>query len=117
MQFRKTTIASDVNILASDDYTAIPLKIAAPTGDNAPTTVLAGTPITAAGVGVAAGTNAIGILLHDVDTAVDPNGAVVVAGVINYTKIVAHASVSATAATLHTAIPAIYFRSDVGTNT
>lgn len=116
MQVKKTNINPDVNILATDEFTAIPIKVATPSGEGASPIVKAGTPITAAGVGILAGTNAIGILLHDVDTSVNPNGALVVAGVIDYTKIVAHASVTATAAELKTAIPTLVFRSNIGTN-
>lgn len=116
MKFQDTSIGSGVEILATDEFTAIPIKVATPSGEGASPIVKAGTPLTAAGAAALNGTNAVGILLYDVDTTANPNAAMVVAGVIDYQKIVSHAEVTATAATLHTAIPAIVFRTDIGVN-
>lgn len=108
MKFDEKTIAGGVEILAADDFKAVPITLAATTG-----TIYAGTPLNASGEDVLAGTSAVGILLYDAEPAKNPNVAMVVEGVIDYNKIVAHASVTATAAALHTLIPAIYFREDI----
>ena len=106
-----TTINGTVEILASKDFQAIPIKVAAPqTG----TVVKAGTPLTAAGASTT-GANAVGILLYDVDTAVNPNAAAVVHGIINSTKAQAHSGVTYASA-LYTALPGITFRTNIGVN-
>ena len=69
MKFTHASVAGNVEILAADVFTAVPVKIAETD------VVLAGTPITAAGMKDTAGTNAMGILLYDVDPAANPNGA------------------------------------------
>lgn len=105
-----TTNVSMVEILAADDFVAIPIKVTE-TG-----TVLAGTPLTAAGKKIADGTGAAGILLYDVDTEANPNGAIVVQGVINQRKAEAHAGVTYSASALKTAVPGIVLRNNVGVN-
>ena len=69
-----------VTILASDDYQAVPLKIDE-TG-----TVKAGMPIKNDGKKSVDGSDAIGILLYDVDVDANPNGSVVVDGIIDWKK-------------------------------
>ena len=69
-----------IEILASNDFQAVPLKI------DESETVKAGMPITNAGKKAPTGENAIGILLYDVDPTRNPNGAVVVDGIINWPK-------------------------------
>lgn len=110
MKLTKNDIGSNVEILAADEFTAIPIKCVGSS------VLKAGTPVTAAGAAALNGSSAIGILLYDVDPAVDPNGAAVVQGVVDYTKAKANAGITATASTLQSAIPAIYFRTDIGTN-
>ena len=110
MKLTKNDIGSNVEILAADEFTAIPIKCVGSS------VLKAGTPVTAAGAAALDGSSAIGILLYDVDPAVNPNGAAVVAGVVDYTKAKANAGITATAATLQAAIPAIYFRTDIGVN-
>lgn len=115
MIFNETPIAGGVEILASKDFQAIPVKVATPSGEGVTTTVVkAGTPLTAAGASTT-GTGAVGVLLYDVDTAVNPNGAAVVHGIIDATKAQAHSGVTYAAA-LYTALPGVVFRTNIGVN-
>ncbi len=109
-----TTVAGGVEILASKDFQAIPAKVTVAT-DAESTVVKAGTPITAQGASTT-GAGAIGVLLYDVDTAVNPNGAAVVQGIIDAAKAQAHSGVSYTDA-LYSALPGIVFRTNIGVNT
>lgn len=106
-----TTVAGTVEILASKDFQAIPIKVAAPESG---TVVKAGTPLTAAGASTT-GSGAVGILLYDVDTAVNPNGAAVVIGIIDKTKAQTHSGVTYAAA-LATALPGVVMRDNIGVN-
>ena len=117
-----TTVAGTVEILASKDFQAIPIKVAVPgstvDGTFVPAddpVVKAGTPLTAAGASTT-GSGAVGILLYDVDTAANPNGAAVVQGIIDATKAQAHSGVTY-ASGLYTALPGIVFRTNIGVNT
>ena len=89
MQMRTTVIGGGIEILASKDYQAIPIKVATP-GEG--TVVKAGSPLTYQGA-VTTAANATGILLYDVDTAVNPNGALVVQGIIDSKKAQDHSGV------------------------
>lgn len=111
MKYAKTVLGGTVEILASKDFQAIPVKVAAP---GSGTVVKAGTPLTAAGESTT-GSGAIGVLLYDVDTAANPNGAAVVAGIIDATKAQAYSGVSYVDA-LYSALPAITFRTNIGVN-
>lgn len=111
MVFDVTTIAGNVEILASKDFQAIPVKVATP---GSGTVVKAGTPLTSAGASTT-GSGAIGILLYDVDTAVNPNGAAVVQGIIDSAKAQAHSGVTYVSA-LYSALPGIVFRTNIGVN-
>ena len=108
MKFAKTTIGGSVEILACTNPVSIPICVAAP-GEG--TIVKAGTPLTAAGESTT-GSGAIGILLYDVDTAANPNGAALVQGIIDSTKAQAHSGVSYQAA-LYEALPGIVFRTNI----
>ena len=115
MKYSETTIAGDVEILASNDFQAIPIKVATPSGEGVTTTVVkAGTPLTSAGASTT-GSGAVGILLYDVDTAVNPNAAIVVDGIIDSTKAQAHSGVTYVSA-LYSALPNIIFRTNIGVN-
>ena len=114
MVFDVTTVAGTVEILASKDFQAIPIKVATPSGEGAGTVVKAGTPLTAAGASTT-GSGAVGILLYDVDTAANPNGAAVVQGIIDATKAQAHSGVTY-APGLYTALPGVVFRTNIGVN-
>jgi len=109
MNFAKTTYGGTVEILASKDFQAIPIEVAAP---NSGTVVKAGTPLTAAGESTT-GSGAVGVLLYDVDTAKNPNGAAVVQGIIDATKAQAHSGVTYVSA-LYEALPGIVFRTNIG---
>ena len=108
MKFQKTTIGGSIEFLACTNPVSIPIKVATP-GEG--TIVKAGTPLTAAGESTT-GSGAIGILLYDVDTAANPNGAVVVQAVIDATKAQAHSGVSYVSA-LYSALPGIVFRTNI----
>ena len=114
MNFSKTTVTQGVEILASKDFQAIPIKVATPSGEGAGTVVKAGTPLTSAGASTT-GSGAVGILLYDVDTAANPNGSVVVQGIIDSTKAQTHSGVTYAAA-LATALPGIVLRTNIGVN-
>ena len=109
MNFSKTVYGGTVEILASNDYQAIPAKLATP---GSGTVVKAGTPINASGESTT-GSGAVGVLLYDVDTAKNPNGALVVQGIIDSTKAQEHSGVSYVSA-LYEALPGIVFRTNIG---
>ena len=109
MKFSETTIGGGIEILASKDFQAIPAKVATPESG---TVVKAGTPLTAAGAATT-GSGAVGVLLYDVDTAENPNGAIVVQGIIDATKAQAHSGVTYVSA-LYAALPGIVFRTNTG---
>ena len=109
MKYNTTSVGGGVEILASKDFQAIPVKVATP-GEG--TVVKAGTPLTAAGESTT-GSGAIGVLLYDVDTAENPNGAAVVQGIINATVAQSHSGVTYVSA-LYSALPGIVFRTNIG---
>lgn len=111
MKFTTTEIGGGVEILASKDYQSVPIKVAAPDGANT-TIVKAGTPLTEAGESTT-GSGAVGILLYDVNTADNPNGAIVVQGIIDAAKAQTHSGVSYVDA-LYSALPGIIFRTNIG---
>lgn len=112
MKFTETALDSGVEILAADDFTGIPICL---TGT---TVVKAGTPIDATGATVdMTGDGAAapaGILLYDVDPNVNPNGTIVVIGVIDKTKAEAHSGVTLDAETLKAAVPGLVLRDNTG---
>ena len=107
------TVAGTVEILASKDFQAIPITVEAPVGTET-TVVKAGTPLTNAGESTT-GSGAVGILLYDVDTSANPNGAIVVQGIIDAVKAQAHSGVTYVDA-LYAALPGIVFRTNIGVN-
>ena len=109
MKYNETTIGGGVEILASKDFQAIPVKVATP---GSGTVVKAGTPINAAGASTT-GSGAVGVLLYDVDTAENPNGAAVVQGIINAKVAQEHSGVTYVGA-LYEALPGIVFRTNIG---
>ena len=109
MNFAKTSYGGTIEILASKDYQAIPIKVATP---GSGTVVKAGTPLTADGESTT-GSGAVGILLYDVDTARNPNAAIVVQGIIDATKAQEHSAVTYVAA-LYEALPGVVFRTNCG---
>jgi hypothetical protein len=111
MKYSETSVGGGVEILASKDFQAIPVKVATP---GSGTVVKAGTPLTADGEATT-GSGAIGVLLYDVDTAENPNGAAVVQGIINAKVAQAHSAVTYVDA-LYSALPGIVFRTNIGVN-
>lgn len=123
MKFSKTAATSGVEILVglTDMHTLTPIKVAIPgttvDGTFVPAddpVVKAGTPLTSAGASTT-GSGAVGILLYDVNTAENPNGSIVQSGPIDATKAQAHSGVTYASA-LYTALPAVQFRTNIGTN-
>ena len=106
MNFAKTAYAGNIEILASKDFQAIPVKVAGSS------VLKAGTPVNASGESTT-GSGAIGILLYDVDPVKNPNAAAVVQGIIDATKAQAHSGVSYASA-LYEALPGIVFRTNIG---
>lgn len=111
MKFEKTLVGGTVEILASKDFQAIPITVATPASG---TVVKAGTPLNESGESTT-GEGAVGILLYDVDTAENPNGACVVIGIIDATKAQEHSGVTYADA-LYDALPAVIFRPNIGVN-
>ena len=110
MDYQKKPIGGSVEILAAAGYLSFPVRC------GAGGILKAGTPLTADGTAALDGSGAVGILLNDVDPTVNPNGSMVVSGVIDYAKAKANAGITATAEQLHSAIPGICFRTNIGTN-
>ena len=98
-------------ILATDAYQAVPIKVAAPEEGNI---VRAGTPLTSAGVATT-GENAVGILLYDVNTDENANAAIVVSGLINAVAAQAWSGVTYDVSALKAALPGIRVRTNVKT--
>lgn len=111
MKFSNTSVGATVEILASKDFEAIPVKVATPVSG---TIVKAGTPLNSSGQSTT-GSGAVCILLYDVDTAVNPNGAGLVEGIIDSTKAQSHSGVTYVSA-LYSALPKITFRTNIGYN-
>ena len=106
MKFTKTSVGGTVEILAADDFVAIPICV---------TEAAAVMPMTAAGKKVAATSyaTAVGMLLYDVDPTENPNGALLVQGVVDKKKIEDHASITLDETF---AVPGIILRDNIGVN-
>lgn len=107
MKLNCTPVGRRCEILASDDFQSVPVVIA---GSSA---VKAGIPVKADGTAVPAGTGAAGILLYDADPNVNPNAAMVVQGVVNWTRCRENGA-SAEASAMSAILPGIVFRENVG---
>lgn len=77
MKFKKTDVAGAVEILASNDFTAIPFTTT--------TAKKAGEKLTV--------DSRVGVVLYDVDPDENPNGSLLVAGVIDAVKANAHSGI------------------------
>ena len=111
MKYSDITVSGNVEILASKDFQAIPITVAAPQEGNI---VKAGTPLTEDGESTT-GSGAVGILLYDVNVVDNPNAAIVVQGIINQTVAEEHSGVTYASA-LATALPGIVLRKNIGVN-
>ena len=107
MKMKCTPVGRRSEILASDDFQAVPVVIAGETP------VRAGMPVTDSGAAVPAGTGAAGILLYDADPAVNPHAAMVVQGVVDWSRCRENGA-SAGAAAMSAILPGIVFRENVG---
>lgn len=87
MKYTNTSIGGSVEILASKDFQAVPVCV------QSSEPVKAGTPMTFGGM-IGSDFPPDGILLYDVDPAENPNGALVVHGIIDGEKAQAHSGVS-----------------------
>lgn len=110
MQVKKVVADGTVEILAADDFLGIPIEV---TGSGV---IKAGMPITADGAAAPDGTGAAGILLYDRDPAVNPNGTLVVGGIVDWKKCQEHSGATATAAAMKAVLPGITFRENIGVN-
>lgn len=108
MRYSTKTVGGTVEILAADTFTGIPVCLAP-----SDTVYKAGTPINEANAATLSGDGAVGILLYDVDTSINPNGTIVVAGVIDFNKMVSYAGVTADIGDLQENLPAIHFRKNI----
>ena len=123
MKYTTTPVsAPESTILAADTYVAIPFTVketnAVPAGYPMAKTGLKAAATTGTSAADAA-TDAIGILLHTVDPSVNPNGALLIQGVVDQKKAKASSGFAFTAddvAALHKAVPAVFFRDNIGTN-
>ena len=90
MKMTKTSVTGTVEILAADEFTAIPITV------DETSAVKAGTPMTSAGKKISATSfaTAAGMLLYDVDPTENPNGALLVQGVVDKTKAQTHSGVT-----------------------
>lgn len=120
MKYTNTPVsAPESTILAADTYVAIPFTVketnAVPAGYPMAKTGLKAAVTTSTSAADAA-TDAIGILLHTVDPAVNPNGALLIQGVIDVDKAkLSGFTYSANdIAVLKKAVPAVFCRTDVG---
>ena len=109
MKFSKTSVGGTVEILAADQFTAIPICITESTA------VPAGMPMTAAGKKVVATSyaTAVGMLLYDVDPTENPNGALLDQGVVDKKKVESHASITLDDTF---AVPGIIVRDNISVN-
>ena len=107
MKMKCTPVGRRSEILASDDFQAVPVVVAGETP------VKAGVPLKSDGTAVPAGTGAGGILLYDVDPAVNPNAAMVVQGVVDWSRCRENGA-QAEAAAMSAILPGIVFRENVG---
>ena len=123
MRFSEKSVTNGVEILVglTGMHTTTPIKVAVPgttvegefvAADDP--VVKTGTPLDADGA-IANTGDAVGILIYDVDTSANPNGAIVQSGPIDATKAQAYSGVTYAAA-MKSALNNIIFRTDIGVN-
>lgn len=108
MKFTKTSVGGTIEILAADDFVTIPICVTETAA------VPAGMPMTTAGKKVATTSyaTAVGMLLY-VDPTENPNGALLVQGVVDKKKVESHASITLDDTF---AVPGIILRDNIGVN-
>lgn len=99
MIFKETPFDGGYEILYNSHYVAVPLKMRV--------NAKAGAPVTENG-NIATGSNAYGVLLHDVDVERNPNGTAVIHGFINFANAYKHSGTQISAE-MAAAMPAIKF--------
>lgn len=104
MQMQTKSNLNRVEILASKDYDAVPVTI------SGTDKVKAGSPITSAGAVATTESQATGILLYDVDPVVNPNGSLVVRGIINARIARQYSGRPLVKATIEGAVPGLILR-------
>lgn len=77
MKFTRNSVDVGYTILASNDYTALPIEVTETSA------VMAGYPMTLDGKKATTAAEADGILLYDVDPKANPNGSLLVKGVVD----------------------------------
>lgn len=111
MNFKTASYGGTVEILAADTFTAIPITI------KGSDVMKAGQPVTASGTKAASSmADAAGILLYDVDPTKNPNGAMVVAGVIDAKKAAKNAGITlgtTEITALKASVPGVVFRTNI----
>lgn len=107
MKYTKTASGGGVEILAADWHVSLPKNIV---GSGV---VKAGTPITSDG-GAGTAATAVGVLLYDVNVDANPNGAIVVKGVIDAVKAKEHSGIDLTG--IEDSVPGIVLRTNTGVN-
>ena len=90
--------------LASKDFNSIPCTVS---GDG---TIKAGSPITSAGALATTESQAVGLLMYDVTPAINPNGALLVQGVVNARIARQYSGRPLVKSTIEGAVPGLYLR-------
>lgn len=110
MRFAKSVVGGTTEILAADAYIGIPITVS---GEEV---VKAGQPLKKDGTKSDDGTEAVGILLYDVNPKENPNGTVVVQGVIDTKKAKENSEFDydSNGANIKTSLPGIILRDNIG---
>ncbi len=117
MKMKSTSVGGTVEILASKDFTAIPVTVTGTAVVKAGMPLKLSNPTTDGKVtAVADGTGANGILLYDVDPTENPNAAMIVSGVVDWTKCKSNSGATASGTDMKNILPAIEFRENIGVN-
>lgn len=104
MQMSSNGGSGRCEFLASKDFNSIPCTVS---GDG---TIKAGSPITSAGALATTESQAVGLLMYDVTPAINPNGALLVQGVVNAVIARQYSGRPLVKATIEGAVPGLYLR-------
>lgn len=107
MKYTGESFGNTVEILAADEFVALPFTVT-----ESADVVKAGTPMSLDGKKNESKPD--GILLYDVRPNDNPNAALVVQGVIDKVKAEAHSGATITVETFKTAVPGLIFRENIG---
>lgn len=117
MIFSETAYTGTIEFLAADEFVAIPAHITESTAVKAGSLIDEDGKIAEANASSGLYEDIAGILLYDVDPAVNPNCALLVQGVVDLTKMNTHASTEYTAGDITAVLPGIVCRTNIGVNT